>query len=481
MKKLTLFLFLMSMSALYAQNQMQIINLSMMDSYSQIPLGQVMPFSIEAKFINNGTFLQNNVKLHVKELATQTIYVSDSLINFYQGNTDSLRIDSIILPNSVGSYYIIAWLSSDGINQLMYNDTFKIKINDKRYYARDNNNYTGYRWAGVSNGISNVYTATNIFTVKQSLLVNGLNFVVANGTSINSKVSANLFKWDPGLGNIIIVNQSDIHYLTASEIPVANGPNPPSVTLFFRSSYILSPDTIYYAGVYANVTTDTVKIATDSTSIPQHPQNCPYFSISLNNWYIWANVPSPAMMIRLNDTVIPFFNASPLFQYVNSAAYSNCVFNINANLTSWNTSTLTPWISLVNDTINGRLIVTATTANNSANNRSGTITITANGFLPQTLNVYQLPSMKINDARLSEVKLYPNPSGKYLNLSNNEWNDNLNKISISSVAGIEIKNFNVKILNKNLLEFDISSLSKGMYFIEIKNDKQSIIKKFVKE
>jgi hypothetical protein len=36
-------------------------------------------------------------------------------------------------------------------------------------------------------------------------------------------------------------------------------------------------------------------------------------------------------------------------------------------------------------------------------------------------------------------------------------------------------------LAKNLLQFDISSLSKGMYFVEIKNDKQSIIKKFVKE
>ena len=38
MKKITMFLLMMSISNLYAQNQMQIVNLSMVDAYSQIPL-----------------------------------------------------------------------------------------------------------------------------------------------------------------------------------------------------------------------------------------------------------------------------------------------------------------------------------------------------------------------------------------------------------------------------------------------------------
>jgi hypothetical protein len=396
MKKITMFLLMMSISNLYAQNQMQIVNLSMVDAYSQIPLDQVLPFTIEAKFLNNGTLMQNNVKLYVKELTTQTVYVSDSLSSFYPGNYDSLRIDSIILPNSIGTYYITAWISSNTINQLIYSDTFKISINNNNILSRDNSNYTGFRWAGTTAPYADPYTATNIYKVKKKANANSVIFVVDSATKPGSKVKAVLYKFSENMPYRIQVAQSSNYYINSYDIPTTHGQNPHLITLAFTSPYLLLPDTIYYAGIQVFGGTDTVKIATDNTATPQDPQNSPYFDPVMNSWFIWVDGPAPAMMIRLNAVIV----INPL----------------------------------------------------------------------------------VSDLNVSSLTLFPNPVKSILNMDIGGWKANETSVTVFSITGIEVLKSEITLSEmEKVLQLDVSQLSKGMYFIQIKNAKQSIIKKFIKE
>ncbi len=384
-------------SNLYAQNQMLLNQLSMIDAYSQIPVGQNIPFSIEAEFINNGAFTQNNIRLHVKELTSQIEHVSNIPISLAVGNTDTIKIDSIFLPTAPGDYYIVSWLSSDSLPQVLYNDTFKITINNNNVFARDNNTYTGSRWLGATNGLSNPYIATNLYQVKQPAYATGVNFVVDSTTKPGSKVKARLFQSFGALGGIrVIVAESASYYITASDIPTTTGINPPSISISFLSSpyLLLFPDSLYYVSILVYGQTDTVKIATDNTSIPQDAQTSPYFDPSQNNWYIWGQGNVPAMMIRLN-------------------------------------------------------------------------TITATSSIPKFI--------------ATSLTLYPNPATNILNMDFGGWEENETSVSMFSITGLEVLNVNAKIFDKKLLQIDVSSLSKGMYFIQIKNDKQSIIKKFIKE
>jgi len=80
-----------------------------------------------------------------------------------------------------------------------------------------------------------------------------------------------------------------------------------------------------------------------------------------------------------------------------------------------------------------------------------------------------------------KYKLFPNPCENILNIDFGDFKEKATTVSIYSITGIEVLKSDIKMLTKNLLQLDISSLSKGMYFVEIKNDQQSIIKKFVKE
>ncbi|MCX6231479.1 MAG: T9SS type A sorting domain-containing protein [Bacteroidetes bacterium] len=395
MKKITIFSFILVLFylSLNAQNQMQFNQLSMIDAYSQIPLGQNIPFGFEAQIVNNGSINQTNVKLHIKELTTQTDYVSATISSLISGRLDTLLINSILLPNIVGNYKLIAWLSSDLLTQVLYSDTFKITINNNSIISRDNNTYTGERWAGTTNGLCDPYTASNVFQVKHAAYALNVNFVVSSSTKANSRVKAVLYKYAASIDTSIIVAQSIPYYIQSIYIPTTTGVNPPSITLAFNAPYLMQADTVYLVGIQVTGGADTVKIATDNTATPQDPQNCPYFDPAMNTWYIWAYGPAPAMMIRLNAST----------------------------------------------------------------------------------------SLSVEDKYKTSLTIFPVPASSILNLDFGDWKLNNASLIIYSVSCIEVLKQELKSINKNSYEIDISKLPKGMYFLKVNDNKQSIVKKFIKE
>ena len=62
------------------------------------------------------------------------------------------------------------------------------------------------------------------------------------------------------------------------------------------------------------------------------------------------------------------------------------------------------------------------------------------------------------------------------------WKANETSVTVFSITGIEVLKSEITLSEmEKVLQLDVSQLSKGMYFIQIKNAKQSIIKKFIKE
>ncbi|MFC4163722.1 T9SS type A sorting domain-containing protein [Epilithonimonas zeae] len=83
--------------------------------------------------------------------------------------------------------------------------------------------------------------------------------------------------------------------------------------------------------------------------------------------------------------------------------------------------------------------------------------------------------MAVNDVKKANIKLYPNPVKDILkiNLSNNE---NISEINIYNVAGQKLKTVSKQ------TEINVESLSKGVYLIDIKTDKNKTYNsKFIKQ
>ncbi|WP_312765586.1 T9SS type A sorting domain-containing protein [Epilithonimonas sp.] len=83
--------------------------------------------------------------------------------------------------------------------------------------------------------------------------------------------------------------------------------------------------------------------------------------------------------------------------------------------------------------------------------------------------------MAVTDVKKDNIKLYPNPVKDLLkiNIPNNE---NISEVSIYNVAGQKVKTLS------NQSEINVESLSKGVYLIDIKTDKNKTYNsKFIKQ
>ena len=91
---------------------------------------------------------------------------------------------------------------------------------------------------------------------------------------------------------------------------------------------------------------------------------------------------------------------------------------------------------------------------------------------PGTINCSDISVEDIN----SKIKIYPNPANQIVNI--NSLN-NIKDINIFNVIGQKVLSFNN--LNTDNYEINISSLIKGIYFIEVIDNNNKILKKLIKE
>jgi len=100
-------------------------------------------------------------------------------------------------------------------------------------------------------------------------------------------------------------------------------------------------------------------------------------------------------------------------------------------------------------------------------------------FSDQIIGTFKFTFQKVlsidNDELEIAVSIYPNPSNGRL-LINNNGNQVLEKAEIFSVNGQKVKEFKQIKENKDL---NISSLQSGLYFLKLKSDKGSTVKKII--
>lgn len=282
-----------------ANNEFQYKRVWLDEGYSELPLTQAKPVSMVAEFGNTGAKTQYNMKLVGKELTTNTILTGPIFDSIQSNSIDTVFVENFFTPSNVGDYKVTSWLTSDSISSLIQGDTMNFKVSNNQLMSRDNNVYYTSKWNDGDG-----YTVANYYSLKVNDTAFGVKVAVNLASKIGSVIKGVLYK---GLGQSrIIVAESDYYVLQGSDIPSAANTPPILITLPFTTPYVMEADSFYWAGMSANGTPDTVKVATDnaliahSGGIPQYYYNSTIFDNTDNKWYVFSFEQQAAMVLRLS-------------------------------------------------------------------------------------------------------------------------------------------------------------------------------------
>jgi len=101
------------------------------------------------------------------------------------------------------------------------------------------------------------------------------------------------------------------------------------------------------------------------------------------------------------------------------------------------------------------------------------------GWYIDDLNIYSQPIGVEEISKNIRIILYPNPTSNILNLHFDNSNIDLSNIRIHSIYGSEIQ-LEAKSISENNIEFDVSSLPQGVYFVKVSFGDKVERMKFVK-
>jgi hypothetical protein len=351
-------------------NSIKLNKIWMNDGYSQIPVNQNRPISLDGRIENYGSSAQLNVKLNAKELNSNINYSNSNSVTLLSSQQDTLTLDSIVFPNIAGNYKILPYASSNSVAQAFFDDTLNITLNNNNLFSRDNNYYSSSRW---NNGDG--CTIATLYKVKQQTPAYSINFVVNVATKVNSFVKTVLYK---GIGQSrVLIAESDYYSIQANDIPLTTGANPPSISLPFLSPVVLEADSIYWAGVAMYGGADTVKIAVDNTAQLQNYETETIYDNTNNQWYVWSFEQQYPSLIRLNLS-LSSISVNPSFQNIGSASVAT-QFSVTTNGT-WTASSNQTWCTVTPSGVGSGTLTATIAANTSPNPRSAVITIIDNAL-----------------------------------------------------------------------------------------------------
>ena len=276
--------------------------------YTQIPLGQSLPASFAADIKNTGSQIQNNVKLTVKELTTNTSLSSTNTpsISIAFQQHDTAEVNSVVTIANQGNYKFVMLASSDSVPGISYRDTAIVVVNSdvQGLYSRDNNNFDGWRtWNGATSGNVDTYQIGNIYEFTSNTNALSISCVIASGTTVGAKTKAYLYEgWTRNL-----IAESDYHIVTANDINNTETTNPVELNLPFTNGLIpqLKKDSVYLAAIWAEGGSDSLWLAIGSTN--QQPDYCMYIFDTDNKWYYYSKGNSPSM-VRLHTSTATGIN-----------------------------------------------------------------------------------------------------------------------------------------------------------------------------
>lgn len=100
------------------------------------------------------------------------------------------------------------------------------------------------------------------------------------------------------------------------------------------------------------------------------------------------------------------------------------------------------------------------------------------GFMVDDFKVEGDVSASVDDFTAAQFKIHPNPATDIININN------LSELVISEVNLVDIQGRvlqSMKNDNLNQAQINVSTLSNGMYFLDIKTDAGNVVKKFIKK
>jgi hypothetical protein len=220
---------------------------------------------------------------------------------------------------------------------------------------------------------------------------------------------------------------------------------------------------------------DTIIVNYDANTNTQESQRVGTITISVQN------MDKQSITITQKGTKI--FSIDP-GNYDVSYEAGDATFNISSN-TSWTISDDADWftVSPISGNDNGSIILTFT-ANTMGSSRVATITISGTGVNSQIVTVTQSGNPYVFVPSLIDLKvtIYPNPVKDYLFIKFDDATLTDISVSVIDVSARRIiqRNFENIDLNKEQI-LDLSSIKSGIYFLEIRSEKNSRVYKIIKE
>jgi len=96
-----------------------------------------------------------------------------------------------------------------------------------------------------------------------------------------------------------------------------------------------------------------------------------------------------------------------------------------------------------------------------------------------TLNVIPISCTSINEISAEGFKVFPNPAGNFLIIKKDN-SESIKNLAIYNAIGQKEKT-EFSYLNNESLEVKVSTLSSGVYFLEIQTETRNFVRKFIKE
>jgi len=241
-------------------------------------------------------------------------------------------------------------------------------------------------------------------------------------------------------------------------------------------------DTVKWVWISGSHTTTSTSVPTDAASwdSPINSSNTSFsYKVTVAGAYDYKCTPHAAMgMVGSFTANSPnTLNVAPSNQNV-TAANGSTSFSVTSN-TSWNASSNATWCTCTASGTGNGTITANYSQNLSSSQRIATITVTVSGVPPQQVTVTQAGStLGVNDQAVVTFTIYPNPVRSTVNIASESLKTSVEEINIYNINSQRV--LGPLYISGSPATIDLSTLSQGVYFIRIGNDKTAKVQRIIK-
>jgi len=294
--------------------------------YSNIPIDQVQPFKRSKLFVKNiGELTQTGINVDMG-ISYNGSNVYSANVNLFSSGVDSIdefntfdtmMINSDYLAYQIGTYDVKYTVNQDQTDEdLSDNDTiytFNVTNNVYSRYNTINISASPSQYAGGSDGDF----MGCVFKINTPTVLDHISCYIADGTTDNSGLTAEIYKYDNSTSSYISVGYSDDYYASVSDI---------GTTVNFQPINTLNLDSgIYSIGFSFHWTAGVSNIFIGAeTGFDQNISAATSLNIG-GTWYYIYNV--PAIDVYLEPTPNTQITASAT--YGASSSFADSCVNIS--------------------------------------------------------------------------------------------------------------------------------------------------------